>query len=157
WRAAIAGAVGAAYRARETLVNVADGGGETTHLSALDAAGNQLALTQSIQSLFGAKVANQRYGFFYNNYLTTCPRLRRHPNRIGAGASARSNVIPLIADDGHGLTVLAGAAGSRRIVSATVHALSGVLDRELPLAVALAAPRVHGLLSGDVWIEEPAA
>src|SRR5262249_27424631 len=142
---------------RETLAPVSEGGGETTHLSALDSAGNQIALTQSIQSLFGAKVANQRYGFFYNNYLTTCPRRRRHPNRIGSGAPARSNVIPLIADDGAGRTVLAGAAGSRRIVSATVHALTGVLDRGLSLSAAVAAPRVHALLSGDIWVEAPAA
>src|SRR5207237_7872546 len=41
-----------------------------------------------------------------------------------------------------------GAAGSRRIVSALLHAISGVLDRGLPLHDALDQPRAHARPSG---------
>ena len=135
-------------------------GGETSHLCAADDEGTVVSLTQSIQSLFGAKVANADYGFLYNNYLTTCPR-RRHRHRLAAGCPARSNAAPTFVlapagDDGPEILAL-GAAGSRRIISSLVQVISGVVDLGRPLPEALAAPRVHPRLSGTVWLERPAA
>ena len=132
--------------------------GETTHLCAADEAGNVVSLTQSIQSLFGAKVANDRYGFLYNNYLCTLPR-RRHPYRLRGGCAARSNAAPLLVRGPAGEPRLtAGAAGSRRIVSSLLQVLDGVLgDHHLSLGESLSAPRVHARLSRRVWIERPAA
>lgn len=131
--------------------------GETTHLCAADDRGCWVSLTQSIQSLFGAKVANERFGFLYNNYLLTCPR-RRHAYRLRASGPARSNAAPTIVFDERGLPLLAaGAAGSRRIVSALVHVISGVLDRGATLGEAVAMPRVHARLNGAVWAERDAA
>ena len=140
----------------------AEEAGETTHLCTADDEGNVVSLTQSIQSLFGAKVANEGYGFLYNNYLATCPR-RRHPYRLRGLAPVRSNAAPTLvtepAGPGHpGRPVLAlGGAGSRRIVSALLHVLTGVIDRGLGLDEALSAPRVHARLNGRVWLEQPAA
>ena len=135
----------------------AEGPGETTHLCVADDEGNVVSLTQSIQSLFGAKVANPDCGFFYNNYLLTCPR-RRHRYRLRSGALARSNALPTIVRDEAGKPRLAlGAAGSRRIVSSTLHVLCGVLDRGLDLSAAIGEPRVHGRLRGAAWAERDAA
>jgi gamma-glutamyltranspeptidase/glutathione hydrolase len=141
--------------------------GETTHLCTADAQGNVVSLTQSIQSLFGAKVANDRYGFLYNNYLTTCRRRQGHPHRLRAHCFPRSNAAPtllLARQDagangaGGGTPVLAlGAAGSRRIISSLLHVLSGVVDRRLGLAEAIVLPRAHARLSGKVSLERPAA
>jgi gamma-glutamyltranspeptidase / glutathione hydrolase len=133
-------------------------GGETTHLCAADTDGNVVALTQSIQSLFGAKVANDRYGFLYNNYLTTCPR-RRHAHRLGGGCPARSNAAPaLVFRAGATTPALAlGAAGSRRIISSIVQVLSAVVDLDMTLDDAVGQPRIHPRLSGTVLIEKPAA
>jgi len=134
--------------------------GETTHLCTADAEGNVVSLTQSIQSLFGAKVANDRYGFLYNNYLTTCPR-RPHRYRLDGRCRARSNAAPalVLAPEGGSMrpALVLGAAGSRRIVSSMLHVVTGVLDRRLELGDALAGPRVHARLSGRVWVERPAA
>jgi gamma-glutamyltranspeptidase/glutathione hydrolase len=131
--------------------------GETTHLCAADDAGNVVSLTQSIQSLFGAKVANDRYGFLYNNYLCTLPR-RRHPYRLREGCPARSNAAPLLVRGPAGEPRLtAGAAGSRRIVSSLLQVVSGVLDDDLSLGESLSAPRVHARLSRRVWVERPLA
>ncbi len=44
-------------------------GGETTHFSVVDADGTAVAVTQSIDSYFGAKVAHPTLGFLYNNYM----------------------------------------------------------------------------------------
>jgi gamma-glutamyltranspeptidase / glutathione hydrolase len=137
----------------EPALAVAEGGGETTHLCAADDEGNVVSLTQSIQSLFGAKVASERYGFLYNNYLTTCPR-RRHRHRLRGGALARTNALPTLLVDARGAPRLAlGAAGSRRIVSSTLDVLSAVHHRGMPLARAVAQPRVHPRLSRRTWVE----
>ena len=143
--------------------------GDTTHLSVADTQGNVVALTQSVQSLFGSKVAHPKLGFFYNNYLVTCPRYR-HPSQLAGGCTPRSNVTPtlVMARDSAGSKtggdispaprpVLAiGAAGSRRIISATLQVLSGILDGGLSIDEAMAAPRIHALLNGDIWVEKTA-
>ena len=134
--------------------------GDTTHLSVCDRYGNIVLLTQSIQSVFGAKVAHRGLGFLYNNYLCTCPR-KPHPYGLRGGCRPRSNVAPtLVVQErrGTGRAVLAlGAAGSRRIISAILQVMSGVIDHGLDVTAAVAAPRVHGLISRKVWIERPAA
>jgi gamma-glutamyltranspeptidase/glutathione hydrolase len=144
--------------------------GETTHLCVADKQGNVVSLTQSIQSLFGAKVANGELGFLYNNYLTTCPR-RAHPYQLGSHCIPRSNAAPTVvlakgrrgpsesaADDSNALRpVLAlGAAGSRRITSAILQVITNVVDRGMSLEQAIAFPRVHALKSRKVYIERPA-
>ena len=130
--------------------------GETTHVCAADDDGNWVSLTQSIQSLFGAKVANDRFGFLYNNYLLTCPR-RRHAYRLRASGPARSNAAPTLVVDGDARPLLAaGGAGSRRIVSAMAHLISGVLDRGASLGEAVATPRVHARVRGAAWVERDA-
>jgi len=158
--------------------------GETTHLCTVDGDGNVVALTQSIQSLFGAKVANGQLGFLYNNYLCTCKR-RRHPYHLGSGCIPQSNIAPTFVlrnglpgeagyrgeprtnclPDSRAFSARAaisaglvlGAAGSRRIMSAILHVISGVIDRGMSLEEAVSLPRVHGLRSRKVHIERPAA
>ncbi|MFQ5639327.1 MAG: gamma-glutamyltransferase [bacterium] len=130
--------------------------GETTHLCVADKHGNTVSLTQSIQSLFGANVANWKLGFLYNNYLVTCPRYR-HPYQLGRQCLPRSNAAPtLVFRDGKLLMAL-GAAGSRRIISSILQVISRTIDLKMPVAKAMAAPRVHALLDGKVWLEKPAA
>jgi gamma-glutamyltranspeptidase/glutathione hydrolase len=136
--------------------------GETTHLCTVDSNRNVVSLTQSIQSLFGAKVANPRYGFLYNNYLSTCPR-RPHAHQLQGGCTPRSNAAPTLVlkvdkVGGRSEPLLAlGAAGSRRITSALLQVISAVVARRQPLAEALELPRVHATLGGKVWLERPAA
>jgi gamma-glutamyltranspeptidase/glutathione hydrolase len=169
---ALAGEIADAIRrttVHEPLETGSEPPGDTTHLSVADAHGNVVALTQSVQSLFGSKVAHPKLGFFYNNYLVTCPRYR-HPSQLAGGCMPRSNVTPTLVmtggsrsssttGDGQATSrpVLAiGAAGSRRIISATLQVLSGILDRGLSADEAMAAPRIHALLNGNVWIEKTA-
>ena len=134
--------------------------GDTTHLSVCDRYGNVVLLTQSIQSVFGAKVAHRDLGFLYNNYLCTCSR-KAHPYALREGCRPRSNVSPTLVVEGGANAarpVLAlGAAGSRRIISAILQVVSAAIDRGLDVAAAVSAPRVHGLRSRKVWIERPAA
>lgn len=128
--------------------------GNTTHLCTADDEGNVVSLTQSIQSVFGAKVVHPTLGFVYNNYLSACPR-RPHPYRLGPGAVPQSNAAPTMVFDSSGsIRMVLGSAGSRRITSSVVQVISAVIERGHPLVGALAMPRAHPLLSGKVWAEE---
>jgi gamma-glutamyltranspeptidase/glutathione hydrolase len=143
--------------------------GETTHLCTADQQGNVVALTQSIQSLFGARVATDHLGFLYNNYLTNCPRYP-HPYMLAAGCLPKSNASPTIVlggalSESHGPEKLTacglkpvltlGGAGSRRIISAILQVISNVLDRGMPLDAAVSCPRIHPLRGRKVKIEHP--
>ncbi|UCE24497.1 MAG: gamma-glutamyltransferase, partial [Candidatus Zixiibacteriota bacterium] len=133
-------------------------GGETTHLCVADKDGLVVSLTQSIQSLYGAKVANRKLGFFYNNYLMTCPR-QAHECQLAAGALPRSNVAPTIVlrqtTDGTELPILAlGAAGSRRITSSVMQIVINRLVLGMSLPEAVDAPRIHGTLTNKAYIEK---
>jgi len=145
--------------------------GETSHLCTADRWGNVVTLTQSIQSLFGAKVANRELGFLYNSYLCTCPR-HRHPYQLDSRCVPRSNAAPTLvltqesSFPQHGGSegsrqwrplLALGAAGSRRITSAILQVISAVIDRGLSVTAAVAAPRVHAALSREVWVEQPLA
>lgn len=145
--------------------------GETTHLCAADAQGNVVSLTQSIQSVYGAKVASGKLGFLYNNYLCTSPR-RPHLYQLQGRCIPRSNAAPTLVLKGDSSRspraigqqtcrrqpfLALGAAGSRRITSAILQVISGVIDRGLPLAQAVGAPRVHAALSRRVHLEKSAA
>ena len=137
--------------------NDAEEPGDTTHLCVADKDGMVVSLTQSIQSLYGAKVANGRLGFFYNNYLSTCPR-RPHPSLLSSNALPRSNAAPTIVlrdvDGASDRPVLAlGAAGSRRITSALLQIITNYIDLSMSLPEAVDAPRIHATLSGKAYIE----
>jgi gamma-glutamyltranspeptidase / glutathione hydrolase len=130
--------------------------GDTTHLTTSDRDGNVVMLTQSIQSVFGAKVAHPGLGFLYNNYLATCPR-GPHPFGLQSRCRPRSNAAPtLVLHDGRPVLAL-GAAGSRRILSSILWVVAGVIDRGRGVHEAVAAPRVHGLMHRKVWLERAAA
>ena len=146
----------AAHVPRESRDAEPEEPGETTHLCVGDSDGMVVSLTQSIQSLFGAKVANRKLGFFYNNYLVTCPR-RQHPYQLRGGAMPRSNASPTVVLDERGRcprpVLVLGAAGSRRITSALLQVLARRLDGHAPLADAVDAARVHPRPSGNVLLE----
>ena len=186
WREAIALATSAAYHERERLSQLpigcsqlgperstadliakrplsrseelgAEAAGDTTHLSVSDHNGCVVMLTQSIQSVFGAKIAHPALGFVYNNYLSTCPR-KPHLHGLMPRCRPRSNAAPtLVLRRDQPIPLLAlGSAGSRRILSSILQVISAVIDHHWDIGAAVAAPRVHGLLSSRVWLERPA-
>ncbi len=108
----------------------------TSHLSAADADGWLVALTQSIGPMMGSKVAAPGLGFVYAatmGYLGTLP----------PGTRAWSSMSPLMVIGEDGSSLVLGAAGARRIISALVEVVSRMADQELSLADAMAAPRFH--------------
>jgi gamma-glutamyltranspeptidase/glutathione hydrolase len=110
--------------------------GHTTHLSAADANGMVVSLTQTLGPNMGSKVVTPGLGFLYASTLGG------YLSSIEAGVRARSNISPfMVLRDGQVVLVL-GAAGGGMIPPAVVHAVTRVVDFGMTLPQALEAPRV---------------
>jgi gamma-glutamyltranspeptidase/glutathione hydrolase len=118
----------------------------TSHLSIIDAAGNAVAMTSSIESAFGSRILV--HGFLLNNELTDfsfVPEEGGLPvaNRVGPGKRPRSAMAPtLVFAPGGELMMALGAAGGPAIINYTARVLVGVLDWRLSLQQAIAAPNM---------------
>lgn len=119
----------------------------TTHLSVADGEGMVVALTQSLGPNAGARVASPELGFLY------ATSLGGYLGEVRAGERPWSSQSPmLVLRDGEPILVL-GGAGARRIISAAVAVISRWADRGMPLAEAMAAPRLHAT-PGRLTLEE---
>ena len=71
--------------------------GETTHLSVMDKNGNVVALTQSIERVYGAKTVTPELGFLYNNYMSAFEYDDiTHPYYLRPNAVPWASVAPTI-------------------------------------------------------------
>lgn len=128
--------------------------GETTHLSVMDAAGNAVGISQSIESFYGGKAAAEGLGFLYNNYLNTLEtKDPSHPYYLRPAAVPWSSVAPsILFHDGRPWMVL-GSPGSERIFSTCSQFLLHMVDGGMSMAEAVAEPRLHCSMGGRVSLE----
>jgi len=118
----------------------------TTHVSIVDAAGNAVSLTASIENAFGSRTMVS--GFLLNNQLTDFsfePRDARglHPNRPGARRQPRSSMAPTLVFDGDGaLYAVLGSPGGSHIINYVAQTLVGLIDWRMAPDVAIAMPHV---------------
>ena len=132
--------------------NTRDFGGETTHISTMDAMGNAVGLTQSVNLVYASKAAAQNLGFLYNDYLLDCNTTDpRHPHYLRPGGSPVSFVAPVMVMKQNRPWLVAGSPGTERIISSLAQFLSCVMDGSRPICEAMRHPRLHyspeGLLS----------
>jgi gamma-glutamyltranspeptidase/glutathione hydrolase len=129
-------------------------GGETTHISVMDAMGNAISLSQSIESIYGSKAAAAGLGFMYNNYLNTMEtKDPSHPYYLRPGAVPWSSVAPTIMFLNSKPWLAVGSPGSDRIYSAIAQFMVHLVDGGCSLYDAMAQPRLHCSLGGVVSIE----
>jgi gamma-glutamyltranspeptidase/glutathione hydrolase len=127
--------------------------GETTHLSVMDRHGNAVALTQSIERVYGACVATPELGFLYNNYMSAFEHEDfTHPYHLRPNAVPWASVAPAIIFRGRRPWLAIGSPGSERIASSIVQVVLRLLDGD-SLYEAIEAPRLHCSLSGKVSLE----
>lgn len=132
------------------------GGTGTSSLAAADRFGNVVALTSTIESIFGSGLTAA--GFFLNNELTDfdfVPVKDGRPaiNRVEPGKRPRSSMAPLLvyAPDGR-LHAAAGAAGGTTIVAQVGKAVIAMIDWGLPPEKAIAEPVIFA--TGDRFAYE---
>jgi gamma-glutamyltranspeptidase/glutathione hydrolase len=135
-------------------------GSGTTHFSIVDAQGDAVAMSASVENAFGAR--RMVRGFLLNNQLTDFafdPRARGAPaaNRVQGGKRPRSTMSPTLvfAPDGS-LELLLGSPGGRAIANYVAKVLVGVLDWELDLQAAVELPN-FGSTNGPTFIERASA
>ncbi|MFF5932966.1 gamma-glutamyltransferase [Streptomyces sp. NPDC012508] len=122
-------------------------GENTTHLTVADKWGNVVAYTLTIESTGGSGITVPGRGFLLNNELTDFSFAPANPavhdpNLPGPGKRPRSSMSPTIVLDRHDRPVLAlGSPGGATIITTVLQTLTGVVDRDLPLVEAIAAPR----------------
>ncbi|MDH5673072.1 MAG: gamma-glutamyltransferase [Myxococcales bacterium] len=127
-------------------------GGETTHLSVMDADGNVVALTQSIERVYGSCAASPELGFLYNNYISAFDFSDiSHPYYLRPAAVPWASVAPTIVFRKRKPWLAIGSPGSQRITSSILQVLLR-LAHQSPLD-AVSAPRLHCSIDGRVSLE----
>lgn len=138
----------------------------TSHFSVVDALGNAVACTETINLEFGSLLSIDAYGFVLNNEMDDFLTVRGEPNAFGLvqgernlpapGKRPLSSMSPTLVFDEQGLLLVAGGSGGPRIITGTMqvilNALSGASAQE-----ALARPRVHHQWMPDRLDLEPGA
>jgi len=125
----------------------------TTHVTAADADGNVIAVTQTINGLFGACVQVPGTGMIANNYMFN---FDPHPGlalSIAPGKRVFTSMAPMLACAGGRLRFALGLPGGLRIFPSALQALVNLIDHRMSLQEAVEAPRIW-TEGGVVEIEE---
>jgi gamma-glutamyltranspeptidase/glutathione hydrolase len=123
----------------------------TTHVSVIDAEGNVASMTTSNGSCSGVFIPGT--GVHLNNVMG---EKDLHPAGFHAatpGTRVASMMAPTILNAPDGSVVALGSGGSERIRSALLQVIVNLVDRQMSVGDAVAAPRVH--LDADVVQIEP--
>jgi gamma-glutamyltranspeptidase/glutathione hydrolase len=129
----------------------------TSHLSVVDADGNAVSLTTSIESAFGSHIMVR--GLLLNNQLTDfsfVPAGDSGPvaNRVEPGKRPRSSMAPFVVLDAATgtLDMVLGSPGGSLIIGYVSKVLIGVLDWKLDVQAAIDLPNA-GSRNGPTEIE----
>ncbi len=128
----------------------------TSHLSVVDAEGNAVAMTTSIEMGFGSRILVR--GFLLNNQLTDFsfrPDYLDRPavNRVEPGKRPRSSMAPTFVFDRDGrLKMALGSPGGLLIINFVAKVLVATLDWGLDIQAAISSPN-FGSTNGPTFLE----
>ena len=139
----------------------------TTHYSVVDAQGNAVSVTYTINDDFGAKVIAGDTGFFLNDEMDDftakpgAPNLfglvQGKANAIAPGKRPLSSMTPtIVLKDGKPVLVV-GTPGGSRIITTVLEIIVNVIDHGMTLQEAIDAPRIHHQWLPDTLGCEPFA
>ena len=128
----------------------------TSHVSIVDAEGNAVGMTTTIEAQFGSRIMVR--GFLLNNQMTDfalSPEFegRAAANRVEGGKRPRSSMAPTFVFDREGrLQVVLGSPGGAAIINYVAKALVGILDWGMDVQAAVSLPN-FGAAYGPTFIE----
>ena len=117
-------------------------GAHTTHITVADAFGNVVATTQTINSLFGAKILIPGLGTVPNNYMNLFDPRPGNALSIAPGKRVTTSMSPMMALRDGKLVYALGLPGGKRIFPSAMQALINLIDHGMSLQEAVEAPRV---------------
>ena len=140
----------------------------TTHFSIVDRAGNAVSNTYTLNDDFGSGQVVTGAGFLLNNEMddfSAKPGAANLYGVVGGDANAiapnkrpLSTMTPTILTEHGRVALVIGTPGGSRIATAIFQVISDWHDFRMPLAAAVAAPRIHHqLLPPNTLFEEPYA
>ena len=132
----------------------------TTHYSVVDAEGNVVSVTTTINDWFGSRVTADGLGFLLNDEMDDFSSkpgvpnadglIQGKANEIGPGKRPLSSMTPtMVVHNGKTVMVL-GTPGSSKIITTVANVLMGVVDYGMNLQEAVNAPRFHNQWLPDV-------
>ena len=139
---------------------------QTTHFTIVDAAGNAVSNTYTLNGWFGSGVVAKGTGVLLNNEMddfTSKPgepnmfgAIQGEPNAIAPGKRPLSSMTPtfVVRPDGS-LYFAIGSPGGTTIPNTVLQVISNVIDNGMNLQEAIDSPRVHHQWSPDEILDEP--
>jgi gamma-glutamyltranspeptidase / glutathione hydrolase len=128
-------------------------GGNTTHFSVVDRFGNAVANTTTLNFSYGLGLVAEGTGVLLNNELDDFAAKPGAPNAFdllggeanapGPGKRPLSSMTPTIVLKNGKPFLVTGSPGGSRIITAVLQVIVNVIDRKLPVADAVGAPRLH--------------
>jgi gamma-glutamyltranspeptidase / glutathione hydrolase len=139
---------------------------ETTHFTVVDAQGNAVTNTYTINDLYGSAVTAKGTGVLLNDEMDDFAARPGKPNMFGLIQGERNKVEPgkrplssmtptiVLRKDGS-LWFALGARGGPRIITAVLQAVINMIDYDMNIQQAIDAPRVHHQWLPDEMLYEP--
>ncbi len=125
----------------------------TTHYSVVDAEGNAVSVTTTLNDAFGSRVTAEGLGFLLNDEMDDFAAKQGVPNlygliqgpanTVGPGKRPLSAMTPTIALKDGKLFLVLGSPGGPTIITTVANILIGVVDFSLDIEEAVNAPRFH--------------
>lgn len=126
---------------------------ETTHFSVVDAAGNAVSNTYTLEGGYGSGVVVRGAGFILNNEMGDFNKkpgetnlrgdIGTAANRIAPGKRMLSSMTPTIVTKGGMLRLVTGSPGGRTIPNTVINVVLGVTAFGLDARDAVDLPRLH--------------
>lgn len=126
---------------------------ETTHLSVMDADGNAVSLTYTLEYSYGSRIVADGTGFLLNNemgdfnpipgYTDSRGYIGTEPNLVAPEKRMLSSMTPTIVARGGKPYMVVGSPGGRTIINTVLQIVLNVVDFDMTIAEAVEAPRIH--------------
>ena len=123
----------------------------TSHFSIVDARGDIVSMTTTIEAAFGSRIMVR--GFLLNNQLTAFDFAPGGANAVAAGKRPRSSMAPVVVFKAKEPVMSVGSPGGSMIINYVAKALVGTLDWKLEMQAAIDLPN-FGSRNGPTLIEQ---
>ena len=142
-------------------------GANTTHFSIVDAAGNAVSLTYTLNDWFGARVTPAGTGILLNDEMDDFSSkpgasnmfglVEGVNNAIAPGKRPLSSMSPTIVTKDGKLAMVIGTPGGSHIPTGVLQVMLNMIDHGMTVTEATDAPRIHAQWLPDVIYYEPHA
>ena len=137
---------------------------ETTHYSIVDAEGNAVAVTYTLNGSYGSGVTATGLGFLLNNEMDDfAPKpgsanvyglIQGEANAVAAGKTPLSSMTPSVVLKDGKLYMVVGTPGGPTIINSVLQVILNVLDYHMNMQEAVDQPRIHHQWLPDTLLAE---